>query len=138
MANPRNDTYLTAFFAWLIPGAGHWYIGDRKRAVIYFVSITLAFFIGLFIGGALSTVNIRTNMPWFFAEIFAGGYTLLSLLLGSIPGSAASYGKTLDLATIYVGVAGLLNLLVILDAVDRANPSTKKKTSPPEKSGGDQ
>jgi len=136
MANPRNDTFLIAILAWLVPGAGHWYIGDRKRAVIYFVSITLSFFIGLLIGGALSTVNIRTNTPWFFAEVFAGGYTLLSLLLGSLPGAVASYGKTLDLATIYVGVAGLLNLLVIFDAVDRANPSPKKETSAPEKTGG--
>jgi hypothetical protein len=136
MANQRSDTVWIAMLAWVIPGAGHWYIGERKRAIIYFVSITLAFFIGILIGGAMSTVNLQTNTPWFFAEVFAGGYTSLSMILGHLPGAAASYGKTLDLATIYAGVAGLLNLLVIFDAVDRANPSPKLKEDAENKTGG--
>ncbi len=116
---------LTVLLAWLIPGAGHWYIGDRKRAWIYFIVITLLFGTGIWVGGALSTVNLQTNTAWFFAEIFAGSYTLLALLIGQLPGAVASYGKTLDLATIYAGVAGLLNLLVVLDAIDRCHSMVK-------------
>ena len=28
----QKDIFWAAVLAWLIPGAGHWYIGDRKRA----------------------------------------------------------------------------------------------------------
>ena len=112
---------LAVLLAWLIPGAGHWYIGDRKRAWIYFIVISILFWAGIWVGGALSTVNLKTNTAWFFAEIFAGGYTLMTTLIGQLPGAIESYGKTQDLATIYAGVAGLLNLLVVLDAIDRCN-----------------
>jgi hypothetical protein len=114
--------------SWLIPGAGHWYLGDRKRAVIYFITITLTFWIGILIGGAQSTVNIQTNTAWFFAQIFAGGYTILSLILGQLPGAMPSYSKTLDLSTIYTGVAGLLNIFVIFDAMTQAAPDEKQET----------
>jgi hypothetical protein len=116
----KNMT-LAILLAWLIPGAGHWYVGDRKRSAIFFIVISLLFGIGILVGGAQSTVNLDTNTAWFFAEVFAGGYTMLSMLIGQLPGALASYGKTQDLATIYVGVAGLLNLLVVLDAIDRCN-----------------
>jgi FtsH-binding integral membrane protein len=131
----QKDVFWAASLAWLIPGAGHWYLGDRKRAVIYFVAITLTFGIGILIGGAFSTVNLQSNTAWFFAEIFAGGYTLLSLALGNLPGAASSYGKTLDLATIYAGVAGLLNLLVIFDAMDRTF-LPQQDAQAPETTGG--
>jgi hypothetical protein len=124
----EKNMVLTIILAWLIPGAGHWYIGDRKRAWIYFIVINLLFAIGIFVGGTLSTVNLQTNTAWFFAEIFAGGPTFLSTLIGQLPGAIASYGKTQDLATIYAGVAGLLNLLVVFDAIDRCNSRTKKMT----------
>jgi FtsH-binding integral membrane protein len=124
----EKNIVLTILLAWLIPGAGHWYIGDRKRAWIFFIVISLLFIIGVFVGGALSTVNFKTNTAWFFAEVFAGGLTFLSTLIGQLPGAVASYGKTQDLATIYAGVAGLLNLLVMLDAIDRCNNLVQKTT----------
>ncbi len=115
---PKN-MLLAMVLSWLIPGGGHWYLGDRVRAAVFFVAVTLTFWIGILIGGASSTVNFKENTAWFFGEFFAGGYTLLAMLMGSLPGNAASYGKTLDLATIYSGVGGLLNILVILDAMNR-------------------
>ncbi len=112
---------------WLVPGAGHWYLGDRTRALIYFITLTLTFWTGIFIGGAQSTVNIQTNTAWFFAQIFTGGYTLLSLVLGHLPGAMPSYSKTLDLSTIYTGVAGLLNIYVIFDAMSRTEPADEQE-----------
>jgi TM2 domain-containing membrane protein YozV len=126
--NKQFEVVPAMVLNWLVPGAGHWYLGDRVRAVIYFISITLTFWIGILIGGAQSTVNIQTNTAWFFAQIFTGGYTIFSLLLGHLPGAMPSYSKTLDLATIYTGVAGLLNIYVIFDAMSRAVPAEKQES----------
>ncbi|MFA5863601.1 MAG: DUF6677 family protein [Phycisphaerae bacterium] len=115
----QQDVAWAMLLNWLIPGAGHWYMGDRIRGVIYFIAITMTFWIGILIGGALSTVNIKTNTYWFFAQGFAGGYTILSMLIGTLPGAMRSYSKTLDLSTIYTGMAGLLNIFVILDVTTR-------------------
>jgi hypothetical protein len=125
--NKQFDVVPAMVLNWLVPGAGHWYLGDRVRALVYFISITLTFWIGIAIGGAQSTVNIQANTAWFFAQIFTGGYTILSLLLGHLPGAMPSYSKTLDLATIYTGVAGLLNIYVIFDAMSRAVPEEKQE-----------
>lgn len=126
-AKQRIDVPWAMALNWLIPGAGHWLIGERTRGIIFFVTITITYWIGIFIGGALSTVNFRTNTAWFFGEAFAGGYTILALILGSLPGAQPSYSKTLDLATIYTGVAGLLNIFVILDILTRAGLAAEPK-----------
>ncbi len=65
----------------------------------------------------MSTVNINTNWPWFLAQMFLAGYTFITYLLAKLPGALPSYSKTLDLATIYTGIAGLLNLLTIIDVI---------------------
>jgi hypothetical protein len=46
-----KDPALAAFFAWLIPGLGHWYQGRRAKAVVYFVCIMGLFVYGLYLGG---------------------------------------------------------------------------------------
>lgn len=101
----------------LIPGLGYLYLGDRKRAIIIFITITATFWTGILIGGVVSTVNAKTNWPWFLAQIFLTGYTFITHLLSKLPAAAPSYSKTLDLATIYTGIAGLLNLLTIVDVL---------------------
>jgi len=116
----QSDAMWAGVLSWAVPGVGHWYLGDRARAWVFFVTITVTYAIGLYIGGFKSTVNLQTNTAWFFGQIFAGGPTVLSLILGALPNAQASYSKTLDLATIYTGVAGLLNIFVIFDALNRA------------------
>jgi hypothetical protein len=48
---PLRDPALAAFWAWLIPGAGHWYQGRRSKAVLFFVCIMGTFVYGLYLGG---------------------------------------------------------------------------------------
>ena len=122
-----HHVIVVGLLSWLIPGAGHIYLGQRSRGIVIFLAISCAFWIGVFIGGAHSTVNWVDNRAWFFAQIFAGAYALLTMLIGYLPSAMASYGKTLDLATIYTGVAGLLNVLVILDALGRSATASELK-----------
>jgi hypothetical protein len=109
-----------AMLSWLVPGAGHIYIGERTRGAVIGVCVAAAYAAGLYIGGLKSVVNLGENLPWFFAQMWAGGYTMLTLLLAHLPAAQPAYGKTVDLATIYTAVAGLLNVLVIMDAMARS------------------
>ena len=120
----NKDPYLAGLLAWLIPGAGHFYVGQKGRAAVFFIALNLTFWIGMAIGGLHSTVDPQANKAWFFAQICAGLNTILSLILNKIPSAMPSYGKTLDLAIIYTAVAGLLNVLVVFDAMVRANYPT--------------
>ena len=46
----RNRS-LAALFAWLVPGAGHFYQGRKRKAAIFFIAILTTYFIGFAIGG---------------------------------------------------------------------------------------
>lgn len=114
--------------SWLIPGAGHWYLGHRSLAIVFFSAVTFAFWMGAMLGGVKYSVNVREN-PWLFlAEIWAGGYTILATLIGfaiqHIPADIARFKgfyPEMDVAQIYLSTAGLLSIMVILDAMARAH-----------------
>ncbi|HEV55961.1 MAG TPA: hypothetical protein ENN87_00475 [Phycisphaerales bacterium] len=118
---PRSPTE-NAFFmvtvgllAWAIPGAGHFLIGERRRAIIIFVTIALTFATGLYVGsiGVIDPVNAR---PWYIAQIMAS--PLVGVLANvTRSGQYAVYGRAADVGQIYTSIAGMLNLLCILSAV---------------------
>ncbi len=115
---------IVALAAWVIPGAGHFLIHERKRAFIIFVTITALFLSGLYIG-SIGVVNHVNSKPWFLGQIFyspAVGILSQKVQNGYIDKDGNrmdydSYGRPCDVGQIYTGVAGLLNLLCILSAV---------------------
>jgi hypothetical protein len=116
--------YMAGALAWLIPGGGHWYLGMKARGAIIFVTIAVVFWFGVIVGGVRSTVDPTHNMHWFLGQICAGGHALISLALSrSIPWDGIdglSWGKSKDIGVVYAGVAGLLNLLAVFDAIVRS------------------
>jgi hypothetical protein len=61
-AAPRVAPFHLAcacLLAWLLPGAGHWYLGRRRRAVLFFLLIRLSFGLGAFFDGRFSVVDQR-------------------------------------------------------------------------------
>ena len=57
--------------AWLIPGAGHYYIGRRVRGIILFIVINAIFWTGVGIGGVM-TVDGRYERWWMAAQLLTG------------------------------------------------------------------
>lgn len=106
---------VAVLLAWLIPGAGHWYLGLRQKAVFYAVAITALFVIG----GLLTDfrhVNPDRHEFYFWAFLLNGGETLGAwLATRHLPIEDAMF--RVHLACLYTGVAGLLNLLVMIDAL---------------------
>lgn len=154
MPKKQVDTTAKAIQAgllsWVLPGAGHFWLGQRSLALVMLVGVSLPYLIGLAVGGVTNSVNPRSNKWLFLAELGVGGYTvpgyfvsqrieralLRDLDLPAIPTEASAqtdidrwdrarspfvaYYPESDIAQIYLATAGLLNLLVILDAISRA------------------
>jgi hypothetical protein len=125
VAHPRERNepglfVLLCLAAWAIPGAGHVWMGRLQKAVVFFVSLTAMFLIGLGLHGrifpfdtaeplvALAAVaDLGLGLPWLLARMLdVGG--------GLVTAATYEYGNT------FIIVAGLLNFLVILDAFDIA------------------
>jgi hypothetical protein len=106
--------------AWAVPGLGHWLLGQRGRAIVLLAAIMLTYWTGVAVGGVRYTVDPGGNTLWFVAQSGVGPQVVaLCLATARQPVPAVPWPDS-DIAVIYAGVAGLLNMLVILDAVGRA------------------
>lgn len=72
--------------AWILPGAGHYFLGHRGLAVVFFVAISFAYGTGLAIGGVKKSVNPYLNRWLFLAELGTGGYTTVGYIVGNAAG----------------------------------------------------
>jgi len=112
--------YLICALAWAIPGAGHFWLGRRQQAGIFLVALTLMFAFGLWLEGrifpfafaqplvALAAIaDLGIGLPYFAAKMLGAG-------AGRVVAITYEYGNT------FIIVAGLLNMLVVLDAFDIA------------------
>jgi hypothetical protein len=117
--------FQAGFLAWLLPGAGHFFLGHRGIAVVLFIAITFAYGTGLAVGGVKSSVNPRANRWLFLAELGIGGYTAVGYAVSNRLQADdsieyLSFYPESDVAQIYLAIGGLLNLMAILDALTRA------------------
>jgi hypothetical protein len=106
---------IVGLLAWLVPGGGHYVLNKRRRAAVISVSIILTFLIGLYVGsvGVIYPVGAK---PWYVAQIMNSPVVFL---LGrvSATGNFPVYGRPNEIGQIYTSIAGLLNLLCIVNAV---------------------
>lgn len=136
---------IAGFLAWLVPGLGHLYLGDRTRGIICLVTITATFWTGVAIGSVQGTVDPRERTLWFMAQICTGGNTLTAIGLNAATKPSPTTPKpayipswlSVDVGVHYTGVAGLLNLLVILDVLSRAEFRGKRHPTAVVKPKGD-
>jgi hypothetical protein len=118
-AASTNPT-LISIAALLVPGAGHLWQGRMQKGVVFLIAIPLMFAIGLALNGRLfpfelaqplvglaAFASVGNGIPYFVAS-------MLGLGKGVVTAATYEYGNT------FVIVAGLLNMLVALDAYDIA------------------
>lgn len=114
--------YIAIALGWFIPGAGHWLLGDHKRGILFFISIHALFLTGLLMGSVL-VLNRPDEQLWNYSEMMAGwptivGDRLKTTLYPDVDDidHPSGYSPMIeDAATAYCGVAGMLNLLVLID-----------------------
>jgi len=115
-ANPSSTVVL----AWLIPGGGHFLVGEARKGVIFLVVLSGMFAIGLGFGGQLFAFDTAEPLVFLaaLAEWALGLPRLLALMLGSGRGDVVAV--TYEYGNTFLIVSGLLNTLVVLDALDAA------------------
>ena len=110
-----------ALLAWVWPGLGHLFLGRRSKGLILMGCILSLFVLGVGMDSRLQMhLGLEDPLALLFslAQMGAGAPYLLARLLGYDAGMVTSpsyeYGNT------FTAVAGLLNILILLDALDTA------------------
>lgn len=113
-----GNPYLAAALAWAIPGLGHLYLGRRLLGLIFCLLISFTLFMGFYLDGhlnetvsdqpltTLATLACSGMGTPYFVAVFIVGYA------GDVTSPGYEYGSA------FLRTAGLMNLLLILDAWD--------------------
>ena len=111
---------LPVLAAWLIPGGGHLWQRRWGRGALLLVSISALFVTGVSMKGRLFQPDPGNfvELMGFLSDCAAGILFLITRSTGYSPGELAS--PIADFGTKFILVAGLLNVLCILDAYDIA------------------
>lgn len=133
---------LPCLLAWLLPGLGHLYLGRRLRAAVFFAVVMACFALGVGSGGASTLIDSRQPLTYLavFDNLATGPIELLSRRLTygrivySLPGEEGDPRRaeltdrwrtrvrrvTYEYGNTFLLTAGLMNILLILDAFDIA------------------
>lgn len=111
---------LLCLTAWIVPGAGHLWMGRRQKGIVFLLALPAMFLIGLLLKGRVfpfelsdplvglaAVANLLAGAPWMIARMMDAG-------AGTVTAASYEYGNC------FLIVSGLLNFLVILDAYDIA------------------
>ena len=179
LPRPVPPAPLVAVVGWLLPGAGHWLIGQRARGVAIGVSIVALFVLGLLVGGVrvveVPGYNVDTGerqmvdvpesrdpatgrvvasvrawalqatplneiraKPWSVPQLMAGPIAAaagVASVLAAAPVDpqhpkdasgnrvavgAVTHARMNEIPSLYLSVAGLLNLMAVVDAAHRS------------------
>ena len=117
----KARAFAAMVLAFLVPGAGHFLLGRRGRALAFFAIVLFMFGLGLAIDGNLFTLREsrgeRLLQLASIGSMGAGPLYFLALAYGpqgDVTKQMFEYGRTFTLT------AGLMNLLLVLDCWDIA------------------
>ena len=149
-AQQQDFRPLPGLLGWLVPGLGHVVIGERLRGALVFGGILYLWMCGVFIGG-IDSVDRREDPLWFAAQVCSGPIALgvdglnrallktgqVGELLESPPVSRNSGGQKVssfkgiahvnEYGILFTGLAGLMNLIAIIDASTRG-PADRRRS----------
>jgi hypothetical protein len=138
---PERMEPVAAILAALIPGAGHVFLGENRRGIMICVGVLGLFVSGIFIGG-IDVIDSKSDRLWFIGQALVGptafvvdgmhqrakvpDATVPGGRRAPNPGANPAYGTSLakmnELGTLFATIAGMLNLIAILDAGFHSRP----------------
>lgn len=109
---------VVCIVSWLVPGAGHLVQGRRQKGLVFLAALPAMFAVGLGLAGRLfpfsfgdplvglaAVANLGMGVPYLVASAMGLG-------AGVVTAASYEYGNA------FLIVAGLLNMLVVIDAYD--------------------
>jgi hypothetical protein len=157
----RHDEQLEPFaaaLAYALPGLGHLALGRPKRAACIFIGVMGLFFGGIFIGG-IDAVDRKEDFWWFVGQAGVGPVAFAvdrvhqnwfkvqdeaaaggprTMLPDENPKNRKSLGHPNEIGALYATIAGMLNVICVLDCLwhaPRPRPEAhvpKRRASDPE------
>ena len=120
-----RDTVPIYILGWLLPGAGHWLLGQRARGILLFFLLS-----GLFIGGLLMEGGIVPASDDIIGKLcFTGCLGNGLICLGSLLAGWRE-GKILapfhEIGTVYMCISGILNFLALLRIPEEMREDKKR------------
>jgi len=111
---------LLCVAAWAIPGAGHLWLGRRNKGLVFLVALPLMFAIGLALRGRIFPFDLADPLVALaaLADFGIGLSYFVAAALGYGTGDVRAV--TYEYGNAFLIVAGLLNVLVVIDAYDVA------------------
>jgi uncharacterized protein DUF6677 len=115
-----RNVYLICAAAWALPGAGHLWLGRTQKGLIFLVTLPLMFVFGLWLEGRIFPFELSQPLVALaaFADIGLGVPYFVAKSMGA--GAGRVIAQTFEYGNAFLIVAGLLNMLVVLDAFDVA------------------
>ncbi len=115
---PRCNPALAAGVSWLLPGFGHALAGQRNKGLLMGGAVALVFLFGMLASHGHGCDRAIASVWWIGESLFGGG-ALLSALV-TAPLTMTAIPDNLELGTNLCTVAGLMNLVVMVDAFTAA------------------
>ena len=117
----KSRTWIAMALAYLVPGAGHLYLGRRFRGIAYFCIVVFMFVIGLAVDGDLYAVTRSGGSLLRLLAAFGSMGAGLLYWIADFKGVVGDITSiTYEHGTAFIITAGLMNLLLVLDAFDIA------------------
>jgi len=112
----RNRPIAAVVLAWLVPGLGHLYQGRRARAAVVFGALVGLFLLGTWLAEG-SNLSRERHFYYWSGQFLLGVPALVAQWIGG--GMHISHAIPLvDAGLVFGCVAGLLNLLAMIDVFD--------------------
>ncbi len=140
---------MVAAMGWVLPGSGYWLLGQKSRALVVGITILCIWMIGLAVGGVrvievpgfdefgrripdARLLDQLRDKPWSIARVLVGPVAVVSGSLsvyaarpadgGVLDESRAplAHARLWEIPVLYTAVAGMLNLIALIDAAHRA------------------
>jgi hypothetical protein len=116
-----TSPWLISFLSWLIPGLGHVLQGRLIKGILGGTTILLMFILGVVIGGHI--YGIKDTSEGLLSSLFGlcdlgSGIIYLLARFAGFAANERPEQATAEYGSVFLMVAGLLNIILALDAFD--------------------
>jgi hypothetical protein len=118
---PVADPALCAGLSWLVPGLGHVRAGQKDKGLLLGAAVLAVFGLGLLVSHGHAVDRATASVWWIGQNLCGGGSLFAALVTGPLRMETAP--EHLALGTVLCTVAGLMNLVVMVDAYTVAERS---------------
>lgn len=115
---PKSQIVLAVALAWLVPGLGHVYLKRAQRGMVFFVLVIAMLVIGCTLQGNLYRPTEGQPLSYLATFGSMGVGTPYFVLRYGLRYEGEQVAPGFEYGTAFLLTAGLMNLLLVLDAWD--------------------